>query len=751
MSTRTLLCVVALAAAWPVCAAEGDVDERFVLTISGGISLGAYDSGRNWIVLRDLHQRRAASGTRPMRQELLGAITGASAGAINAFISAMDWCTASGVPGGNSVGSNPYRTMWTSITFEKLLPPAPSGLGVDNSKYADDRETNRHRDGVLARTNADEEVMELLRTWYEGDGVSFVPRCRVPLGFTVTRSEPRQEPLFDGLKFTFPQQTYYVALVFEIGLDGRPHLYHDESVYDDKGFEPNRTITFADKSHRFDGKLLRLPACAGRSRQNAICHDAHSPSPASEISFEQLVGVLYASSAVPVAFGRVFMDYCDENPAEHQSRGCPGGQTIENDDFIDGGVFDNVPIGFGLALANSNPPNPSLRFFYIDSDVLDDNLAPAGIANDRASREYRIPNQLAFLGGTVQTARAAGRVRPITDLCRGTTDNCADRAIIAKRSGRITGEMLGAFGAFIDERFAQYDYALGVADGLRTIAVNGETPLDAAHRLKIVENNDEWRRIAWLVALDPEPDPAAAGEFAAIHAALAVADADFAAFAAELGKAKFKVEGNALLRRALDGAPDWYMLMFARVTDRLRYLEFHHTAEEPGAMGAAIAVVDNYTKLNTQVPGWSLSGTVNESWRWLPPQVGLETFHGSIEIAWRPTWSGQRLQFEFPFGLQHDLAGDSLSDVQGHLGLNVRFPPVAKKLLRFGLGPRLYYDFDPRGRPGRRHYYGGAAFVDIVSALRLEAAYRDSPWDDYWFVTVSAYDLPSVLRLIFRN
>ena len=64
MSIRCLFCVVALAAAPAIHAAEeATPDERFVLTISGGISLGAYDSGRNWVILRDLHRASGWSAT----------------------------------------------------------------------------------------------------------------------------------------------------------------------------------------------------------------------------------------------------------------------------------------------------------------------------------------------------------------------------------------------------------------------------------------------------------------------------------------------------------------------------------------------------------------------------------------------------------------------------------------------------------------------------------------------------------------
>lgn len=744
-----ILFAAALVLAAPV---HAQAEERYVLTISGGISLGAYDAGRNWVIMRHLH------ALRENPNEVLGAISGASAGAINAFISAMDWCTAEGVS--NSVSSNPYRSLWTGITFDKLLPAAPRGLGVDHKKYIDSDGLNPHRDGLLARANADAEIMQLLRRWYSGSGMTFKPGCRVPLGIAVTRATPHLERLFDELDFTYPQQTYYIALVLEVGKDGRPHLYHDEAVYDsDRQSEfnaHNRNIEFDANQHRFDGLLLRLPSCMRESTEDPLCHIADSPNPQGEISFEQIIGVLYASSAVPLAFGRVFLDYCEGDPLEFHSDGCPTGMTKRRGDFVDGGVFDNVPIGLGLALANRKDAGSTLRFFYIDPDILHGNLERRSTPRVSPSTDYRLPSQLAFLGGTVETARAAGRIRPITDLCRDTKNQCGGRAIVAKRSGPITGEMLGAFGAFIDPRFSRYDYALGVADGIYTVAEEkygkptfSQLKQEAKH-LGIPENSQEWREVSWLMARNTGPTDDVAGDFFRIHTALHAADGAYAEFTKALGVQEFHAEGNDVLQRSLEGAPDWYMGIAARVTDRLRHLEFHDATEESGSLPMVMAMLDNSVKLNAPTRGWKWWTTVNERLWWAPPQVGWEMVRGSLEIAWRPTWTGRRMQLEVPVGFLHSVGGDSLSDVQFQMGLNARFPAVKDGMGRIGGGPRLFVDLDPRGR-SERVYGGGALYFDYLSVVRFELSYRDSPWHDYWFVTVSAYDLPSVARLFFAD
>jgi len=62
-----------------------------VLTISGGISLGACEAGYNWAFARCLKQFYNSSPGKHSAGSL-AAVTGASAGNINAFLSAIAWC-----------------------------------------------------------------------------------------------------------------------------------------------------------------------------------------------------------------------------------------------------------------------------------------------------------------------------------------------------------------------------------------------------------------------------------------------------------------------------------------------------------------------------------------------------------------------------------------------------------------------------------------------------------------------------------
>ena len=140
------------AVATPVALAQGfglagadknqQVPQRYVMTISGGISLGAYEAGFNWALLRYLKKHRAASvqpGSRPGAAELVAA-TGASAGNINAFLTAVGWCQTRGLRRPGEPERQPVLATPGSRSASTAVP-RPGGQG----RYAAD-------DGLFTRS-----------------------------------------------------------------------------------------------------------------------------------------------------------------------------------------------------------------------------------------------------------------------------------------------------------------------------------------------------------------------------------------------------------------------------------------------------------------------------------------------------------------------------------------------------------------------------------------------------------------------
>ncbi len=91
--------------------------QRYSLTVRGGVSLGAYEGGINWALLRVLEGDPIAS---------LTTVTGASAGNINAFLSAVEWCQSPARSAAESPRDNLFWKAWIPVGIHGLFPARPA-------------------------------------------------------------------------------------------------------------------------------------------------------------------------------------------------------------------------------------------------------------------------------------------------------------------------------------------------------------------------------------------------------------------------------------------------------------------------------------------------------------------------------------------------------------------------------------------------------------------------------------------------
>jgi len=118
----------ALALSFLLQAAPVDVgapEERrhdpYALTLSGGVSLGSYEAGLNWTLVR-IFRVQDQIETVLRRRPRLVAVTGASAGSINALLVAALYCEAEDSTANTSVDDNLLRDAWLSVSLDALLP-----------------------------------------------------------------------------------------------------------------------------------------------------------------------------------------------------------------------------------------------------------------------------------------------------------------------------------------------------------------------------------------------------------------------------------------------------------------------------------------------------------------------------------------------------------------------------------------------------------------------------------------------------
>jgi hypothetical protein len=756
---RGLLVFVVGAAPSIVARATGCGDARcvpYALSISGGVSLGAYEAGINWVTLRYLRAgakravQTSGGGATMETYPGLVAVTGASAGGINALISAMSWCLDERkLEKGelnDGVSDNLLFNIWTTVGLDSLLPPVKPG----EKKYLDD-------DGVFTRNAFDKVLTQIARiiglekpqtkTELLPFDVSAAARgappvsaqgpalfrdgCEIAFGVTVT-SEEGDNTQVAGI--TVKNHRHFIPLILRVE-DGRAVFYSGDVDPGTPGL----------------GNVIFLPRQDGARRDAPGVSRAMDDDKTYRVSHRAVLNAVLASSAFPVAFGRRRITYCSFLAAERpEDRRCPHGLVRRDGMFLDGGIFDNVPLGATKILAEREPATLGRRVSYLYIDP-DNRRSPHRILGPDDVRRVEEPrfdfaSQFGFLEGAVDTARTyelyktltsgdwTGTVRSLTDrlvelierhpdfpradadtlvapdcagfaptlrsgparvdrtwlLCaraavraavasyeyslqygaadsaqlswqrrqslnqlddiakalkknapalgapirslhaalgRAKDDPLDDRQVmLSSRFFPVTGEYLYAFAAFFDKPFREFDYYVGVYDGIHSVADATCRVRRAADRAKDCSLGGEVRELyeAFDIASDPKanfvfahiaylehvhdnaPDahdwtwvkpPDADARTARLHTVLrSLYDTrardfdlvvrpvdDFKTFVTRLKRCDYpRAEASEYLRRAMDNdGEDWWSLPVARLTGRLHDLEL--AANDPSS------------------------------------------------------------------------------------------------------------------------------------------------------------------------
>ena len=165
---------------------------NFSMVISGGVSLGAYEAGYNWAMIKMLSEIKTKNSDIDPH---LMSVAGASAGSINALLTAVYWCQKESIPYQNSVEDNLFFETWAHLGLEDLVI---EGEDPDNKSTLFTRKALRQK----ARSIMNHMSKNIYR---EG--------CEVPMAFAVTKVTPIEEK-FQGI--TIKNQTFSVPLAFKV-------------------------------------------------------------------------------------------------------------------------------------------------------------------------------------------------------------------------------------------------------------------------------------------------------------------------------------------------------------------------------------------------------------------------------------------------------------------------------------------------------------------------------------------------------
>jgi hypothetical protein len=407
--------------------ATAPVARKLALSISGGVSLGGYESGAVWTWLRYLRMRstgEVADALGGERRATLAGITGASAGGINTLVSALIWCSddsraSSDDSRASSDGSaktdaikllgtvddNLLARAWDPVGFDTLLPPE---AGAD-AFFA--------LDGLLTR-NAFAPSIALLQAAF--DAPAYRPGCRIPFAVTVTRGRPWQTRVA-GL--TVANQRFALPLALTVDETGRAWFVNNTDVL---------------RNEAQLGQYLLLAERTGAEEQARRGRSNGRPPPW-VVPADVVLQAVLASSAFPLAFSPVVLpqciptEYCPpEVPAppldgfdwlgcgaradcgDFTRLSCAGLATDARplalcaSRFVDGGFFDNVPLGPAMAQAELDltPDEAAIgvEYLYFDPDVR--RLAAQVAPSTPDDGDRGISRVMQVLGDAVGTARA---------------------------------------------------------------------------------------------------------------------------------------------------------------------------------------------------------------------------------------------------------------------------------------------------------------------------------------------------------
>jgi len=159
----------------------------------------------------------------------------------------------------------------------------------------------------------------------------------------------------------------------------------------------------------------------------------------------KLINLLFASGAFPGAFQQVKLEYSYKG-IKHSNY------------FIDGGIYDNVPLDLATALDSNTS-----TFFFMD---------PSNMRREKLVQEIDIAEEipLGFIKTNLLPVFSSFDIMQSMKLYEAINQNFQEgsdkKLVLSSRFHPLTGKFLGHFGAFLDQNFRIYDYHVGVYDAI---------------------------------------------------------------------------------------------------------------------------------------------------------------------------------------------------------------------------------------------------------------------------------------------
>jgi len=453
----------------PLSAQQTDAPDPVGFSMSGGISKGAYQAGVLAVLFNRWHPGQDDPPHRFDANTPIG-FAGASAGNINAVLGIIEWCRTQPQRADQSL----FHLVWTEVGVQELI--GSSLEEYRRNEPAQGKPGLERDDGLFSRAYFRDRLIPHVDSLVENG--TFRAGCAAPIALMVNRFQA-----VDLAPSTLDVASEEAAFV------QREATFVDdrETVVDRSAARtPIPTTRFAALmgAEVEDGELdfTTFPFLP-QGRSWALppvelggwimpASNPDEPGEEIELAFEQVLEVVLASSAFPVAFAPVRLDYW--TPAYQQEEPpCNERMCRQSAYFWDGGTFDNHPLLAAdrlariAALNRGRAVGDSVRVISVDPNVRRQGGA-GGVASAQATTDA-VPVGLEQAFGIAGVFIEAARSYELQALARF-DPQLIRRTVTSTRVFPIYGEKLSAFGAFLSKSFRELDFYIGAYDGAYMLA-----------------------------------------------------------------------------------------------------------------------------------------------------------------------------------------------------------------------------------------------------------------------------------------
>jgi len=667
------------------------------MVISGGVSLGAYEAGYNWAMIKMLSNIRDHS---KIANPKLRSVTGASAGSINALLTGIYWCQKAEIKDTNDIDNNLFYNTWVDLGLNDLIITDP---------YSKNQSTLFKRDKLKIKSEA---ILEKLKK------PIFIKGCEIPLGFSVTKAKPMTTEFQDsGIKI----KNQHFSIPFTLK-------------------EENNHLTLSNR---------KMPKST----------DYYISIPGIEEENGKVIDVLFASSAFPGAFKQIKLDYIYEG--ERKSSYFIDGGAYDNLPlqlaielapkakefiFIDPSNMrkekeqnittekETEPVGFlasnALPLIDSLDIFQSMRLYNAITQYFGEGSGKQLILSSRyhpitgkflghfgafLDKDFRIYDYNVGVYDAIYHLSKAMKDR-------GYVSNMDLKSLMKKQTHALgidkNPKALSAFNLFYNTEFYPEKPVI-IKDVFSNIYFAFNKQLSDSERYNLTE----FKR--FLEKLNP----------------------------------KYLTDKESFIPRDDKSIQNWYKRPLELLINRITVLENNYADIEGNTKVLAnitnmIAWMgNNFVKkqngfdfLPMSIPKTVSNPILANTLRLLPNEINTDVKNGGIGFAYN-IYSYQEENNEH--GYESKIAFQQSDDIDNFLRLDINMFQEKKDFIKFGIGGSLFGQFN-KTFYDKDSFYGANAYVDILDIFRLTYVHRWGEINERDFIYFGIENLPSLIYWLQR-